>query len=149
MEPCDAEAIVQEAVQLFRQDKQVEFHIEADKELAPVRADRDELRRAFINIVRNGVQATTGQGRIDITLRRSVRGVRITFRDFGSGIPEEVRPKLFQPNFSTKTDGMGLGLAIVKKTMDDLGATIEITSEQGKGTSVVMDIPSGTDSAGT
>jgi signal transduction histidine kinase len=69
--------------------------------------------------------------------------VAITIADHGVGIPEEVRPRLFQPNFSTKTDGMGLGLAIVKKTLDDLGATIEIESAPGHGTTVRIDMPAG------
>jgi two-component system, NtrC family, nitrogen regulation sensor histidine kinase NtrY len=143
IEPCDVVAIVQEAVQLFRQDKQVTFRVDADKDLPPVQADRDELRRAFINILRNGVQATTGPGRIDVTLRRSQNDIVIAFRDYGCGIADDVKPRLFQPNFSTKTDGMGLGLAIVKKTMDDLGATIDIVSAQAKGTTVVLTVPAG------
>ncbi len=69
------------------------------------------------------------------------RNVRVTITDTGPGIPEEVRAKLFQPNFSTKTEGMGLGLAIVKKTVDDLGGTIELTSAAGKGTTVSILLP--------
>jgi signal transduction histidine kinase len=67
--------------------------------------------------------------------------LHITIRDTGPGIPEEIRPKLFQPNFSTKTDGMGLGLAIVKKTIDDLGGSVRIESAPGKGTSVIFTLP--------
>jgi two-component system, NtrC family, nitrogen regulation sensor histidine kinase NtrY len=141
IEPCDVEGIVREAVQLFRHDTRVEIHVDAERGLPSLPADRDELRRAFINILRNGVQATPGTGRIDVTVRRSSAGVSIAFRDYGSGIAEDVRPKLFQPNFSTKTDGMGLGLAIVKKTMDDLGASIEIVSAVNSGTTVICEIP--------
>jgi two-component system nitrogen regulation sensor histidine kinase NtrY len=139
--PCDIEGIVHEAVQLFRQDSRVTFYIAADPDLPMIQADRDELRRAFINIIRNSVQATPGTGRIDVSIRRAKASVRVEFRDYGVGIPEAVRPKLFQPNFSTKTDGMGLGLAIVKKTMDDLGASIEIVSAVNEGTAVILDIP--------
>jgi two-component system, NtrC family, nitrogen regulation sensor histidine kinase NtrY len=141
IEACEVEEIVQEAAQLFRQDTQVVFHVHADENIPTVQADRDELRRAFINIIRNGIQAMTGKGKIDVTLAKTGTGVRVAIRDYGSGIADEVRPKLFQPNFSTKTDGMGLGLAIVKKTMDDLGARIEIQSTPGAGTTVLLDIP--------
>jgi two-component system, NtrC family, nitrogen regulation sensor histidine kinase NtrY len=147
IESCDLPEVVQEAVQLFRQDRQIAFHVEADDGIPPLQADRDELRRAFINIIRNGVQATTGPGRIDVSLRKTPDGVRIAFRDHGCGIADEVRPKLFQPNFSTKTDGMGLGLAIVKKTMDDLGARIAIESSPGAGTTVILEIPIARESA--
>jgi signal transduction histidine kinase len=143
LEPCAVDGIVREAVMLFRQDKGIRFHLESDAALPVVQADRDELRRAFINIIRNGVQAMGGDGSMEITIRQSLKGVAITIADHGVGIPEEVRPRLFQPNFSTKTDGMGLGLAIVKKTLDDLGATIEIESAPGHGTTVRIDMPAG------
>lgn len=145
VESCDVEAVVREAVQLFRQDARVAFRIDADADVPVLQADRDELRRAFINIIRNGVQAMNGSGNIDVTVRRDDGGVNVSFRDYGTGIPEEVRPRLFQPNFSTKTDGMGLGLAIVKKTMDDLHAAIEIVSAPNEGTTVVLSIPFGED----
>jgi len=65
----------------------------------------------------------------------------VTVTDFGKGVPEEIRPKLFEPNFSTKTDGMGLGLAIVKKTVDDLGGTVDLTSSPASGTTVTIWLP--------
>jgi signal transduction histidine kinase len=141
VEACDVESVVREAVQLFRPDTRVTFKIDAEAGIPALQADREELRRAFINIIRNAVQATAGKGTIEVTVRRSSSGVSVAFRDYGSGISDEVRQKLFQPNFSTKTDGMGLGLAIVKKTMDDLGASIAIESAVKKGTTVVLDIP--------
>ena len=88
-----------------------------------------------------------GEGRFEITVGSADRGVRIAFRDFGQGIPDDVKPKLFKPNFSTKTDGMGLGLAIVKKTVDDLGGSVSIESILGEGTTVTLVIPAGEPSA--
>jgi signal transduction histidine kinase len=67
--------------------------------------------------------------------------VLVKVRDDGPGIPEEVRRRLFQPNFSTKTEGMGLGLAIVKKTIEDLRGTISLESEVGEGTTVLVTLP--------
>ena len=65
----------------------------------------------------------------------------VTMLDEGVGMSEEVKARLFQPNFSTKTDGMGLGLAITKKSIDDLGGSIIIDSKEGKGTTVTIIIP--------
>jgi nitrogen fixation/metabolism regulation signal transduction histidine kinase len=140
---CDAGEIVREAVALFRQDTAVQFEVESDNPLPPIQADREELRRACINIIRNGVQAMGGTGAMEVRVSAAPGLVQISFTDHGQGIPDDVRPKLFQPKFSTKTDGMGLGLAIVKKTIDDLGGTITIESAIGKGTTVVMEIPAG------
>jgi two-component system nitrogen regulation sensor histidine kinase NtrY len=141
MEECDLQAVLQESAQLFEQDRNILFSYDFASSLPPIIADREELRRAFINLIRNGIQAMDGKGRIDIRTAREESGISITIRDEGKGIPEEMRGKLFQPNFSTKTDGMGLGLAIVKKTIDDLGGTVELLPVEGKGTVARIFLP--------
>jgi len=140
-EACDLQDVLRESTQLFEQDRNIVFSSRIEPGLPPVQADREELRRAFINLIRNGIQAMDGKGRIDIEARREEGGVRITIRDEGKGIPEELRAKLFQPNFSTKTDGMGLGLAIVKKTVDDLGGSVALLPAEGKGTVASIFLP--------
>ncbi|MEL6616849.1 MAG: ATP-binding protein, partial [Bacteroidota bacterium] len=61
--------------------------------------------------------------------------------DTGLGIPEDVQPRIFTPNFSTKNSGMGLGLAIVKKAIEDLGGTIRFETEAEAGTTFFLDLP--------
>jgi nitrogen fixation/metabolism regulation signal transduction histidine kinase len=141
LERLSVNDVVREAAYLFEQDALVKFEIHLDQHLPPIMADREELRRAFINIIRNGIQAMNSQGRMIVTTAKSEYDIEVRVRDFGSGIPNEIKGKLFQPNFSTKTDGMGLGLAIVKKTVEDLNGSIEIESIVGEGTTVVMHIP--------
>jgi len=141
LEEYDVNAVLRESVHLFSQDSGVRFEVTADASVPPVTADREELRRAFINIIRNGIQAMDGRGKIVITTARVQGGVRISIRDFGRGVPEEMKEKLFQPNFSTKTDGMGMGLAIVKKTIDDLGGSVTIGRAPRKGTVVTIELP--------
>ena len=138
---CHMNDLLQEVVQLFAQHEEVRFDVRFLYDLPPVLADRSELRRAFINIVRNAIQAMGGKGQIVITTELRENELLVTVRDDGPGIPEEVRERLFQPNFSTKTEGMGLGLAIVKKTIDDLGGTIAIESGLGEGTTVLVTLP--------
>lgn len=141
LEKCSVNDILREAVSLFEQENRIVFEINFASLLPPVKADREELRRAFINILRNAIQAMNGEGRIIISTATPGDDIEIRIQDFGTGIPDEVKGKLFQPNFSTKTDGMGLGLAIVKKTVEDLGGTISIESKVGEGTTVIMTIP--------
>jgi len=138
---CDVNTLVRESLNLFAQEAGIRFETRLAEDIPLIAADREELRRAFINILRNSVQALEGRGKIVVATRKEKEGVRIAFRDFGPGIPEEVKAKLFQPNFSTKTDGMGLGLAIVKKTIDDLGGTVRIDSTLGEGTTVTIQLP--------
>jgi nitrogen fixation/metabolism regulation signal transduction histidine kinase len=138
---CHINDVLQEVVQLFAQHEGVRFDVQFSYDVPPVLADRGELRRALINIVRNAIQAMGGKGSIIVTTEPRENHVLMTVRDDGPGIPEEVRSRLFQPNFSTKTEGMGLGLAIVKKTIEDLRGTIAIESELGKGTTVLVTLP--------
>ena len=141
LEVCDTNAILTESMHLFEKEAGVRFELYLQQGIDPVKADREELRRAFINIIRNGMQAMNGVGHMTITTRQQGRMVAIRIRDYGPGIPEEIKARLFQPNFSTKTDGMGLGLAIVKKTIDDLNGTITIESIHGDGTTVTIVLP--------
>jgi signal transduction histidine kinase len=125
----------------------VQFERSLTSGLPLIQADREELRRAFINVLRNAIQAMNNVGRIVVRTQFIDGAIAVTIRDFGPGIPPEVRERLFEPNFSTKTDGMGLGLAIVKKTIDDLGGTIAIESVSGEGTTVSIMLPAGNDEA--
>ena len=133
--------VVDEAVRLFDQESRVVFEVTKVEGLPEVLADREELRRALINILRNGIQAMEGDGRIALTTGRDGEWVTIAVRDTGKGVPEEIRPRLFEPNFSTKTDGMGLGLALVKQTMDELGGSVALESVIGEGTTVTLRLP--------
>jgi signal transduction histidine kinase len=119
----------------------VRFTLDAAPGLPPVVADRDELRRAFINILRNAIQAMHNEGSVTITTRQSGSMAEIAIHDTGPGISEEIMNNLFRPNFSTKSEGMGLGLVLVKKTVDDLGGSVRIESRAGEGTMVIILLP--------
>jgi len=137
----DVNAVLREAVLLFDKDPNLRFELQLGDELPPVRSDREELRRVFINIIRNGVQAMDNSGLLQIHSWSDLGRTLVALKDEGTGMSEEVKRKLFQPNFSTKTDGMGLGLAITKKAIDDLGGSIVVESEVGKGTTVTIILP--------
>ncbi len=65
----------------------------------------------------------------------------ITIEDSGVGIPEDVKPKIFQPLFTTKSKGQGFGLAVVKRLVEVQGGTIGFESEMGKGTRFIIQLP--------
>lgn len=138
VEPVDLHAILEEAKNLFHLESiAVVMELQADRSV--VLADREELRRVFINILRNSVQAMDEHGEIVVATFSSEGRITATLRDNGPGIPEEIRKRLFEPNFSTKTDGMGLGLTIVRATIESLGGTILV--ESGEGTTVSITLP--------
>jgi signal transduction histidine kinase len=130
-----------ECVELFNSIKGIEFRVNFDDHGAHLIADKDELRRVFINLIRNSVQAMDKGGTITIESRLKGHSCTILFADSGVGIPANLLSKVFEPNFSTKTDGTGLGLAISQKIIQDLNGTIGIASSPGKGTTVEINLP--------
>lgn len=101
-----------------------------------VQADREQMTRVFNNLIKNGIQATPDDRTPTITLgliRSDDRWIA-SVRDNGSGIPDELREKIFVPNFTTKSSGMGLGLAMVKNIIETTNGKIWFESEADKGT---------------
>jgi signal transduction histidine kinase len=93
----------------------------------------DPLRRAFSNLLRNAAEAMGGQGTIDVTVGRDGAGLLVTIADHGPGIPEALRPRIFEPYFTTKQDGTGLGLALVRQTVEAHRGTISVSDTPGGG----------------
>ena len=114
----------------------IDCQIDFPGNLPPVSADADHLKRAFLNLINNALEAMSEAGNkkgcltIQAYVSTDQSKVFVQFTDTGSGIHPEVRPKLFTPHVSTKRDGMGLGLAIVKKVMTDLGGDIRLEDAQ-------------------
>ena len=107
-------------------------------------ADREQRRRVLINLLKYAEQSIPEgrQGVIRITVRKKEGKVEIRIRDNGQGIPENLREKIVQPNFTTKSSGMGLGLAICKRIIESMGGEIGFVSEVGVGTEffIILDI---------
>jgi signal transduction histidine kinase len=106
-------------------------------------ADKEQLSRVFVNLVKNAVQAIGRKEDGVITLTVDIKGkvVLITIEDNGVGISPEVTPKLFTPNFTTKSGGMGLGLAISKGIIEVIGGKIWFETDFGFGTKFFVQLP--------
>ncbi len=99
-----------------------------------VYADKEQIGQVFTNIIKNALQALNGvqDGDIIVILKDLGEDVEISVSDNGPGIPEEIRSKIFMPNFTTKSTGTGLGLAISKNIVEGSGGKICFeTSEKG------------------
>ncbi|GFE62532.1 nitrogen regulation protein NR(II) [Geobacter sp. AOG2] len=106
-----------------------------------VNADGEKLRQAFLNIVINALQATPEGGTITIATQKTDSLYEIRFSDSGPGIAASALARVFEPFFTTKPDGTGLGLAITKKIIEAHGGMLEMESEVGKGTTVIVRLP--------
>jgi nitrogen fixation/metabolism regulation signal transduction histidine kinase len=112
---------------------------------APVHLDKQMLRRALINLIRNAGQAIDGSGRtagrIQVSLSRDGDYFSIDIDDDGPGIPAEMRHTVFDPYVTTKNDGTGLGLAIVKKIVIEHGGSISADASPLGGARMRIRIP--------
>jgi signal transduction histidine kinase len=99
------------------------------------RARRNEVKEVLVNLLENSRNA----GARAIAVR--VRPGSLVVEDDGTGVPAELLPRIFEPQFSTNTSGSGLGLAIVRRLVESWGGTIEVASEPGKGTAATVRTP--------
>jgi PAS domain S-box-containing protein len=106
-----------------------------------ITSDRSITRRILTNLIINAIQAMPTGGKISLSSLREEGDIVIIVEDTGVGIPEEVKPKLFSPMFTTKAKGQGLGLAVVKRLIEALNGTISFESQEGKGTKFVIALP--------
>jgi signal transduction histidine kinase len=141
LEEVDVHTVLREAVSLFNKYGELEFDLKMNATYSIIHADKEELRRALINIIRNSIDAMNEKGVISISTQSDGKRLGISIEDRGPGMTDESVKRLFEPNFSTKTSGMGLGLTIVKKTIDELGGTITFSSAIGKGTTATIFLP--------
>jgi signal transduction histidine kinase len=143
IEPVEMVGLVREIATLFDAPEGYDLHVSYPEQSAVfVSGDRDQLRRALVNIVRNATQAiqTRSRGTILVSVEVTGQMLRIAVSDNGSGIPEADRDRLFEPSFTTKSGGMGLGLAITKSIIENYRGEIGFQSDEG-GTTFYLDFP--------
>lgn len=106
-----------------------------------VSADRNQIKQAFFNIVKNALQAMARGGLLTISVFSNERAVGVSFKDSGAGIPPEEVGRLFEPYRTTKHRGSGLGLMIVQRIIRDHGGQIEVRSQPSVGTTITLLLP--------
>ncbi len=140
LEPVNLLAVARDVVSLYELGEQAgAVTVEGSAGGETVRARKDEIREVLLNMLENSRDA--GATRIQILIDEG--GRRLSVRDNGRGIPEDVLPRVFEPTFSTTSSGSGLGLAIAKRLVEGWGAAIGIESRPGSGTTLVVTFPGG------
>lgn len=126
----------------------VSLHEEGDWPF--IQADEGQMKQAVINILRNAIDAIAHQPQLEIhpkqnqiilSMTRVKEEVTLEFSDTGKGIKHEDLPHIFEPYFTTKPKGAGLGLMIVDRIIREHNGTLDVHSEPGKGTQVVLILP--------
>jgi signal transduction histidine kinase len=140
----DLGVLVRETLQVSRADRafaEIELEAAADEPLV-VHADPSKLRQVVWNLVRNAADAAGAGGKhVRVEARRAGAQVTITVEDDGPGIPPDRLSRIFDPFYTTKPKGTGLGLATCHAIVAEHGGQIDLESEVGKGTKVVVRLP--------
>jgi two-component system nitrogen regulation sensor histidine kinase NtrY len=142
--PNNLNDIIGEALVLYQEaHRQVDFSFCPDNAAPVFNLDRDQLKRAIINMLDNAVAAVGKQGSIQLETHYhpELQMVSIAIADDGCGIPAEDKPRLFEPYFSTKKSGTGLGLAIVATIIADHNGYVRVKDNQPRGTRFIIELP--------
>ena len=135
----DLNVLAQDVLAMYTSEKSADLFVpDLDPCCPPVMGDVQQLRQVLHNLLQNALDATVSAGRADpqhpVVLKTEWRGatkrVRLSILDCGTGFPENILKRAFEPYVTTKDKGTGLGLAVVKKIADEHGTRVEITNRQ-------------------
>jgi nitrogen fixation/metabolism regulation signal transduction histidine kinase len=146
METYKLRSVVEDSVALYRSSYPgIVFDCAAVDPDIEVEVDRRHISQVLANLIVNAVDSMKGRGRLDfaaeLVKKRDSRYCRLSVRDDGAGIPEDQRPFIFTPYFTTKESGTGLGLSIVERIINDHGGSVWVDSAEGAGATFYIDLP--------
>jgi signal transduction histidine kinase/putative methionine-R-sulfoxide reductase with GAF domain len=133
-------SLVKEALMLLEIPRNVQV-LDLTGNKPKIRVDVEKVRRVFVNLIRNAVEAMPKGGKITIKSRAEGENLEMTFSDTGIGMSKATLEKLWTPLFTTKAKGMGFGLAICKRFIEAHGGSISVKSALGEGTTFTVTIP--------
>ncbi len=144
VQPENINALVQESVAFLQneiRDRNILVEQELRSDLPLLEVDRNQMKQAFYNVIKNSFQAMQQDGLLSIRTNLEDDWVAITFADSGGGISQESMSKIFEPYFTTKASGTGLGLLIVRRIVQEHGGEIDLISDEGKGLIFTIRLP--------
>jgi two-component system nitrogen regulation sensor histidine kinase NtrY len=145
LQPADLHEIIKHTISLFTGIfTDIEFETSFSGEVpSSMMLDPDQLKRVFINLIDNAIDAMQKKGKIQIktSFDAAQQNVKIEITDFGPGIAPKDREKLFHPHYSTKKKGTGLGLAIVNQVISEHNGSIDVEGNRPHGAKFIIQIP--------
>lgn len=144
VKPLDVNALVERVLSLVAfeaADHGVTIETQFDPALASVPGDEGQLAQVFLNLVINALQAMPSGGTLAVMTQHQSGWAEVTVKDTGEGIAQEILPHVFDPYFTTRSSGVGLGLAIAHRIVEGHRGTIDVESELGKGTVMIVRLP--------
>jgi two-component system, sporulation sensor kinase E len=144
LRPGNVNSIVEEAVRFFApeiKDRDIVVEQELRSDLPLLELDRDQMKQAFYNVIKNSFEAIKRRGILRIRTDMDESHVIARFTDTGGGISPDNLSRVFEPYFTTKTTGTGLGLLIVRRIIREHGGELSIESSEGKGLTLTIRLP--------
>jgi two-component system NtrC family sensor kinase len=142
--PADLNTTIEQAILMARQQvrtRPVQVLFVPDTSMPPVCHDPALLQQVVLNLVINGIQAISGEGKVEVAIAREDPYALITVKDTGKGISPDALPKIFKPFFTTRKEGTGLGLSLASGIVQSHGGAIEALSILGQGTQFRIQLP--------
>jgi two-component system, NtrC family, sensor kinase len=143
LKEIDVSTVVEEALSLLTHRLLMQ-NVTLNKDLPPmppIEADFGQLRQSFVNIALNACEAMSKGGTLTVVSRLGRSGIEVRVTDTGPGIAPENLSHILDPFFTTKEKGTGLGLSVVYGIIDRHGGTLDIKSQVGQGTTVIVRLP--------
>jgi two-component system, sporulation sensor kinase E len=144
LHPENVNAIVEEAVRFFNpeiQDRDIVVEQELRGDLPLLQLDREQMKQAFYNVIKNSLEAMKRHGTLRIRTDLDDTYVIVSFTDTGGGMSAENLSRVFEPYFTTKPSGTGLGLLIVRRIVREHGGELSIGSSRGEGLTLTIRLP--------
>jgi signal transduction histidine kinase len=136
--------IINDIVELLRPQltaNKVEVRLSMDEQPAHAMVDQSSMRGALMNLMLNAIEAMREGGTLSVAVDRTDESLRLEIADTGPGIGDEELKKIFEPFYTTKTQGLGLGMPYAKKIIEQHGGTISLNSRPGEGTTISITLP--------
>ena len=146
MQEDDLNQIVKDSVEIMGPDLEqhkIKLKLELEENLPYLKVDRGFVRQVLTNLIGNARDAMkeAGSGTLTISTEKDSDSVILSVADTGTGIPQEILTKIFDPYFTTKKSGTGIGLTLVYKMVRGMGGNISVNSKQGIGTTFRITLP--------
>jgi len=142
--PANINELVNESVAFLKNElsaRNIFVNLELRSDLPLLEVDRNQLKQAFYNVIKNAFQAMKSEGVLHIRTDRKDAFVTISFTDTGGGIAADTMSNIYQPYFTTKSKGSGLGLLIVRRIVRAHGGEIDLLSTEGEGLTLTIRLP--------
>lgn len=137
----DINIVVNDVLSRVKIAENIKLSKDLQSNLSKIMIDANQIGQVLVNLIENACQSMTGGGKLKISTRESKGFVEIEIDDTGCGISEKEVNKIFDPLFTTKPQGIGMGLAVCHGIIERHKGTINVRSQEGKGTNMCIKLP--------